>query len=96
MAGWSQYTGAAGWYFKVVTEEILGIKRKNGTLIVEPSLPSSWNGYSAQIDIDGTNISLTVENRGTVLSVDGAAADFIPIDGKRHAVKLVKKTKTEE
>ncbi len=96
MAGWSQYTGAAGWYFKVVTEEILGIKRKNGTLIVEPLLPSSWNGYSAQIDIDGTNISLTVENGGTVLSVDGSAADFIPIDGKRHTVKLIKKTKTEE
>lgn len=95
MAGWSQYTGAAGWYFKVVTEEILGIKRKNGALVVEPSLPSSWNGYSAQMDVDGTNISLAVENSGELLFVDGIPSENIPLDGKRHTVKLVKNTKTE-
>ena len=96
MAGWSQYTGAAGWYFKVVTEELLGIRRQKGVMTVQPSLPSSWNGYSAQMDVDGTNISLTVENGGTVLLVDGILSENIPLDGKRHTVRLVKNTKTEE
>jgi len=96
MAGWSQYTGAAGWYFKVVTEELLGIRRQKGVMTVHPSLPSSWNGYSAQMDVAGTNISLTVENGGTVLLVDGILSENIPLDGKRHTVRLVKNTKTEE
>ncbi len=88
MAGWSQYTGAAGWFFKVMTEELLGIKRKNNVLYIEPSLPRSWNGYGAQMDIDGTRIALTVEKDGDRLTVDGKACEFVPLDGKRHTVSL--------
>lgn len=96
MAGWSQYTGAAGWYFKVVTEELLGIKRKNGALFIEPSLPDSWDGFSAEIFIDGTRVILTVENGSDKLWVDGYPKAFVPLDGKRHTVKLTKSTKTED
>lgn len=96
MAGWSQYTGAAGWYFKVVTEELLGIKRKNGALFIEPSLPDSWDGFSAELLIDGTRIILTVENGSDKLWVDGYPKAFVPLDGKRHTVKRTKSTKTED
>ena len=35
-AGWTWYTGSAGWYFRTVTENLLGVRRKNGTLIYRP------------------------------------------------------------
>ena len=46
-AGWSWYTGSAGWYFRVVVEEMLGIKLRDGRLCVEPNLPCGWESYSA-------------------------------------------------
>ena len=45
-AGWSWYTGSAGWYFRVVTEELLGLKLREGKLYVEPELPAALPSYS--------------------------------------------------
>lgn len=36
-AGWTWYTGSAGWYFRVVTEELLGLRLENGRLTVSPA-----------------------------------------------------------
>ena len=47
-AGWTWYTGSAGWYFRAVTEEMLGLKIKNGALTVSPCLPARIHGYEAQ------------------------------------------------
>ncbi len=47
-AGWSWYTGAAGWYFRTVFEELLGIKFKNGAPSVSPSLPEAWESFEAE------------------------------------------------
>jgi cellobiose phosphorylase len=41
--GWSWYTGAAGWYYKVIIEVLMGINVSGNTLIVSPSFPSSWD-----------------------------------------------------
>lgn len=45
-AGWSWYTGSAGWYFRVVTEELLGLKLREGKLYIEPKLPAALPSYS--------------------------------------------------
>ncbi|MEG2367429.1 MAG: glucoamylase family protein, partial [Oscillospiraceae bacterium] len=49
-AGWSWYTGAAGWMFRVVSEDLLGIKPENGKLIVAPRLPKGWEGCKASLN----------------------------------------------
>ena len=46
---WSWYTGSAGWFFRVVLEDLLGIRLKDGHLVVEPHLPEGWEGYEAEI-----------------------------------------------
>ena len=46
-AGWSWYTGSALWYFRVVTQELLGLKLRNGKLHIEPRLPAALPSYSA-------------------------------------------------
>lgn len=39
-AGWSWYTGSAGWLLTLVTRELLGLRVQNGRLRIAPSLPS--------------------------------------------------------
>jgi len=58
---WSWYTGSAGWFFRVVLEDLLGITLRDGHLVAEPRLPSGWEGYEA--DIGGRRIRV---HRGKV------------------------------
>ncbi len=39
-AGWTWYTGSAGWYFRAVCEELLGLKLWGGRLYIRPALPA--------------------------------------------------------
>lgn len=39
--GWSIYTGSAGWYYRTVTEQMLGIRMRNGKIKINPRLPES-------------------------------------------------------
>ncbi|MGO4437313.1 GH36-type glycosyl hydrolase domain-containing protein [Rhizobium sp. RAF56] len=49
--GWTWYTGSAGWLYRVAIEGILGIRVANGHLYVKPALPSSWDGFAAELDL---------------------------------------------
>ena len=51
--GWSHYTGSAGWYLKIITEEIFGIQFINGSYEFKPNLPSSWDSFEATVQKDG-------------------------------------------
>ena len=35
-AGWTWYTGSAGWYFRAVCEGLLGLRLKDGKLQARP------------------------------------------------------------
>jgi len=48
-AGWTWYTGSSGWLFRIVTEDLLGLKMRGGRLYIEPRLPSPWSGYAATL-----------------------------------------------
>ncbi len=68
--GWTWYTGSAGWLYRAAVEGLLGIRREGQRLLVRPALPSHWNGFSAELVIDGTTYSVEVEKRddGMVVS----------------------------
>lgn len=89
MGGWSHYTGSAGWYFKVVTECLLGICRKGDRVTVHPCLPRSWDGCKATVRI-GSTVLLLELHRGErqELTVDGVPARSVPLDGKPHRVNV--------
>lgn len=59
-AGWNWYTGAASWYFRVVEEELLGIKLRGGVLKIEPKIPDSWSGFSALWRCGDREFNITV------------------------------------
>lgn len=47
-AGWSWYTGSAGWFFRVVTGDLLGLAVEDGKLTARPNAPEGWK-FSASL-----------------------------------------------
>lgn len=48
--GWSWYTGASGWMYRVGIENILGLRRvEDKGYKVEPCVPESWNEFDMNI-----------------------------------------------
>lgn len=48
-AGWSWYTGSAGWLWRVVLEDLLGLRFQNGEWRFSPHLPSSWTSCTVTL-----------------------------------------------
>jgi cyclic beta-1,2-glucan synthetase len=48
--GWSWYTGAAGWMYRVWIEDILGMKVTGENLTIDPTIPSNWDRFTVRYD----------------------------------------------
>ncbi len=98
-AGWTWYTGSAGWMYRAGLESILGLTRRAATFAMDPCIPTSWPGYSIVWRFFGTRYEIQVETpnrrcRGVAEAVlDGTSVDpaAIPLrdDGGRHVVRVV-------
>lgn len=58
--GWTWYTGSAGWLYRVAVENILGIVRVGNSLRIKPALPSAWDHFHVQLQIDTARYQITV------------------------------------
>lgn len=74
-AGWTWYTGAAGWYLRIAAEELLGLHLRGGVLYPEPRLPAGWPECAVRWR-DGAGLLHTIR-----LRPDGVTADEKPYDG---------------
>lgn len=63
-AGWTYYTGTAAWMYKVLIEDVLGLKRRGRKLIIEPSMPSSWDECDVIYNYNGIDIKIKIKNTG--------------------------------
>jgi cellobiose phosphorylase len=43
--GWTWYTGAAGWMYRLILESLLGLRLEVDRLRVEPLMPATWPTY---------------------------------------------------
>ncbi len=57
--GWTWYTGAAAWGWRLAVEDILGLRLREGSLVLRPCLPPAWNGFSARLTRGGGVIEVT-------------------------------------
>ena len=97
--GWTWYTGAAAWTYRVWLEEILGFQRRGDTLTINPVIPKDWPGFRLRYRFQETVYHIAVENpdhcsRGvTLVELDGVpAADKIVTlrdDALPHEVRVV-------
>ncbi|MGB8883989.1 MAG: glycosyl hydrolase family 65 protein, partial [Azonexus sp.] len=45
-AGWSWYTGSAGWMYRLLLESLLGLRLEGERLHCAPCLPADWPGFT--------------------------------------------------
>ncbi|KGM97083.1 NdvB [Clostridium botulinum] len=96
--GWSWYTGAAGWMYRVAIEGILGLKFKgNRGFVIEPNIPNDWNGFEIEYNRDKCKyIIKVISGEEAKVLVDGneQKENIIPLlkDGV-HNVEVVIKRK---
>jgi cyclic beta-1,2-glucan synthetase len=80
-AGWTWYTGSAGWMYRAGLESILGFRRRGATLEIDPCIPATWARYSITWRFGATRYSIEVLNpehcsRGVASAVlDGVSVD---------------------
>jgi cyclic beta-1,2-glucan synthetase len=61
-AGWSWYTGSAGWMYRAGIEGILGLTREGETLILDPSLPPDWPTVALTIRHGECRVQIEIVN----------------------------------
>jgi cyclic beta-1,2-glucan synthetase len=97
--GWTWYTGAAAWIYRVWIEEILGFQRRGDTLTIDPVIPKDWPSFHLRYRFQNTVYRIAVENpehcsRGvTLVELDGVASTDKVItlrdDALAHEVRVV-------
>jgi cyclic beta-1,2-glucan synthetase len=98
-AGWTWYTGSAGWLYRAGLESILGLRRHGATFELDPCIPSAWPEYDITWRFGRTQYRIFVSNpqrhcRGiTVAQLDGVTVDPRAIalvdDGGTHELRAV-------
>lgn len=97
--GWSWYTGSAGWYYRALTESILGIYREGINLRIDPCLPKLLSEYLISYKF-GLSIYLIQVKRCTdeqidlpSIKMDGEvlATSYIPLkdEGKTYHIDVL-------
>lgn len=101
-AGWTWYTGAAGWMYQAGVEWIIGLRRRGESLYIRPCIPCEWQEFSVTYRFGSTSYLITVKNPArkssgwTTLIIDGQETGFaedgpcVPLrdDGQVHHVLL--------
>jgi len=90
--GWSWYTGSAGWLWRVILEDILGVRREGETLRLDPCIPAEWDGFEIEIEIEGVQVEIRVQNPDRISKgvkrclLNGLNVDplRIPLTGANH------------
>jgi cyclic beta-1,2-glucan synthetase len=88
--GWTWYTGAAGWAYRLATEHILGIRLDAGRIVLAPCLPPDWEGYTARLEGDGT-IAIEVgraESGGFFIDGKPALPQPVAFPGKGRTTRI--------
>ncbi len=60
--GWTWYTGAASWMYRLGVEAILGVKRAGKTLQINPCIAKEWKEFELTYRHGETSFHIRVEN----------------------------------
>jgi cellobiose phosphorylase len=96
--GWTWYTGAAGWMYRLTVETLLGLQLEVDHLRIAPCVPADWDSYKIHYRYRDTVYHITVKRVGepsgqvTRVRVDGAERPDtrIPLvdDRREHFVEV--------
>jgi cellobiose phosphorylase len=94
--GWSWYTGAAGWMYRLLVETLLGVGLEGNRLRLTPRPPQGWDSYKIHYRYRRTFYHITIAFCGAgeapclVLDDRAIEADTVPLvdDGREHSVEM--------
>lgn len=72
--GWSWYTGAAAWSWRLAVEGIIGLRQEGGIWHVTPALPRDWPGCEITLRRDGHTIALQIDRNESTQSAASATS----------------------
>jgi cyclic beta-1,2-glucan synthetase len=84
--GWTWYTGAAGWMYRLTVETLLGLHLKVDHLRISPCIPTHWESYKIHYRYRETVYHITVRRVSKKpdniihVTVDGAVIDGNGVD----------------
>ncbi|MFP5419244.1 MAG: GH36-type glycosyl hydrolase domain-containing protein, partial [Gammaproteobacteria bacterium] len=106
--GWTWYTGAAGWMYRLTLETLLGLTLEVDKLRIAPRVPEDWKRYTVHYRYRETVYHITVRcaagarsTQPARITLDGAeikGAGAIPLvdDRREHRVEVEMKPKAEK
>ena len=77
--GWTWYTGAAAWSWRLGVEGILGLRKEGGELRIDPCIPPAWKGFEAWVRMGAQRVHVVVDNSGGA----GHGVRSVTLDGVR-------------
>ena len=100
--GWSWYTGSAAWFYRVIIERVLGIRRHGRNLLIDPCIPRAWPDFVVTYRFGKTDYEIAVENplgvctgvlavKADGQTITGNQKNLIPLvdDGAQHRILVV-------
>lgn len=99
--GWTWYTGSASWMYRVITENLLGIRQQGARLVIDPCIPKTWPGFEVAFRYKSARYAIEVRNprnvsRGVAFAeIDGIRMAGEPLeiplvdDGQIHRVRVI-------
>lgn len=104
-AGWTWYTGSAGWFYRIAIETLLGFSILGGKkLRLQPRIPHDWPGFGINYALPaGGRLNIRVENpmrKARVITsarLDDQGLEYpkealllkLPTDGRDHELLVV-------
>lgn len=93
--GWTWYSGSAGWFYRLIIEYVVGLRKEGDKLHFRPCVPDDWQAFRVQYRYGASTYTITFANKGkavTSVTVDGAAVPDLTItlsdDGRDYAVEV--------
>jgi cellobiose phosphorylase len=85
--GWTWYTGAAGWMYRLTVETLLGLQQEADHLRIAPCIPAHWESYQIHYRYRDTMYHITIKRVGETaehvirVTVDGVVINGVGVDG---------------
>jgi cyclic beta-1,2-glucan synthetase len=98
--GWTWYTGSAAWMYRAGLESILGFRVRGRRLVLDPSIPRAWPGFTLTFRHHAARYTIVVENpqrvsRGVAsvelddVVLDASAGIPLADDARPHRIRIV-------
>jgi cyclic beta-1,2-glucan synthetase len=80
--GWTWYTGAAGWMYRLTLETLLGLQLESDHLRIAPCIPAHWDSYKIHYRYRDTFYHITIKRVGEQPAHEiRVTVDGVPVNG---------------